>query len=600
MNLLKIKLTSSKMYKNSISKLKNHTMQKLFITFISILISGFSFAQVKKDTLKTDEIVVEKPYTPTISDAFKIKSNPSLENVTNFSKEKVSYSIFSIPVASTFTPTKGKAQNIAREPKEQIYQNYITAGFGTFKSPLFETFMHFGDKRYNDFGLFVKHESSEGGVEDSMLDDNFANTRMDLFYKQFDRDFNWQINAGVQRKLYNYYGLPETTLFDQIFLNTIDEKQIYKTVYAGGNINFEDGFFKGATAELVNFSDNFDSNEIHLLAKPTIEFPISTELISSEFVVEIVTGKFQQEYNMPTKLKHSFINLGASPNFEVLRENLTVNLGAKIYYSNDLERKINKFFAYPNVSASLKVVDDIFILLAGVNGDLIQNTYSNFADENPYVSPTLNILQTDKQYNAFMGAKGKLASNMSFNFNVSHSNEYNKPLFIQNQIKTDGVNLTSESYQAGNSFSVIYDDVKTLNFFGEITIEASKEFNFSSTINYANYTTKNELEAWNLPTLTATISGDFQRNKWFVGAKLFYRGETKDYVIPYNLSAENGTIVTNDSYLDLNLNGGYNFTDRLTAFAKINNALGKKYHQFNNYQVQSLQALAGITYKFDL
>ncbi|MBI9040573.1 TonB-dependent receptor [Lutibacter sp.] len=575
-------------------------MQKLFITFISILITGFSFAQVKKDTLKTEEIVVEKPYTPTISDAFKIKINPSLESVTNFSKEKVNYSIFSIPVASTFTPTKGKAQNIARAPKEQIYQNYITAGFGTFKSPLLEAFIHTGDTRYNDYGFFVKHESSEGGVEDSPLNDNFANTRVDLFYKQFDREFNWQVNAGVQRKLYNYYGLPESTVFDTSFIDNLDEKQVYKTIYAGGKVDVEDGIFKGATAEVINFSDNYDSNEIRLLAKPTIEFPISSEIITSEFMVDIVTGKFQQEYNSISNLKHSFVNLGASPNFEVLRENLTINLGAKIYYSNDLERKINKFFAYPNVSASFKIVDDIFILLAGVNGDLIQNTYNSFANENPYISPTLNILQTDKQYNAFVGAKGKLASNIGFNFNVSHSNEKNKPLFIQNQTKTDGTITTTESYQAGNSFHVIYDAIKTLNFFGEITIEASKEFNFSTTVNYANYTTTNELEAWNLSPITATISGDFQKNKWFAGAKLFYRGETKDYVIPYTMPFENGSIVKNDSYLDLNLSGGYNFTDRLTAFAKINNALGKKYYQFNNYQVQSLQALAGITYKFDL
>ena len=52
--------------------------------------------------------------------------------------------------------------------------------------------------------------------------------------------------------------------------------------------------------------------------------------------------------------------------------------------------------------------------------------------------------------------------------------------------------------------------------------------------------------------------------------------------------------------MDLNLNGGYIFSDRLTAFAKINNALGKKYQPFVNYQVQTLQIIGGITYKFDL
>lgn len=585
---------------NSISPVKKQQMQKIFITFISVLISSFSFAQVKKDTLKTEEIVVEKPYTPTISDAFKVKSNPTIENVANFSKEKVAYSIFSIPVASTFTPTKGKAQSIARAPKQRVFQNYVSAGFGTYTSPFFEAFVHTGDSRYNDYGIFINHYSSEGGIKDVLLNDNFSDTRIDLFYKQFDRDFNWQINGGIQRQQYNYYGLSNDIVFDESFLNSLDEKQVYKTIYAGGKIDFNSGILTNATAELVNFTDYYDSNEIRLLAKPTIEFPISSEIISTQFLVDIVTGKFQQEYTSTSNLKHSFINLGASPNFEVLRENLTVNLGAKIYYSNDLERKINKFYAYPNVSASVKIVDDIFILVAGVNGDLIQNTYKDFSEENPYISPTLTILQTDKQYNAFVGAKGKLASNIGFNFNVSHSNEYNKPLFIQNQTKTDGTILVTESYEAGNSYNVIYDDIKTLSVFGEITIEVSKELNFGSTINYSNYSTTNEIEAWNLPTLTATISGDFQKNKWFAGAKLYFRGETQDFVIPYNTTATDGSIVKNDAYLDLNLNGGYNFTDRLTAFAKINNALGSKYYSFKNYQVQTLQALAGITYKFDL
>jgi outer membrane receptor protein involved in Fe transport len=48
------------------------------------------------------------------------------------------------------------------------------------------------------------------------------------------------------------------------------------------------------------------------------------------------------------------------------------------------------------------------------------------------------------------------------------------------------------------------------------------------------------------------------------------------------------------------LQGGYHFTNRLTAFAQINNALNTKYYQFTNYEVQEFQVLAGITYKFNL
>ncbi|WP_456376319.1 TonB-dependent receptor [Lutibacter sp.] len=576
-------------------------MRKLYITSLILLITGFSFSQeTKKDTLKTEEIIVVKPYTPKISDAFKINSNPIIEDTSSIEKEKVSYSIFSIPVASTFTPSKGKAKGIVREPKDRLYQNYISAGFGNFTSPLFEAYIHSGDARYNDFGIFVNHYSSQGGIKDILVNDNFSDTRIDAYYKLFDRDYNWQVNGGVQQRKYNYYGLSNEIIFEDTFINSLDESQVYKNMYIGGKINFEDSFFKGATAEIVNFSDNYKSNEIRLLLKPTFEFPISTELINAEFLIDVISGKFKQNYFTSEDLKHSFLNVGFFPNFEVLRENLTVNLGAKLYYTNDLENKTSNFYAYPNVTASLKMVDEVLILIAGITGDLEQNTYNNFATLNPFISPTLNILQTDKQYKAYAGAKGKLASNIGYNFNVSHTYQKNKPLFIQNQTQTDGTIAVTNAYEAGNSFNVIYDDVKTLAVFGEITIDISKEFDFSASLNYSNFTTKNEFEAWNLPKITATISADYQNKNWFAGAKLFYRGETYGFVVPYTILPENGTVIQNQSYIDLNFNGGYIFSDRLTAFAKINNALGEKYHTFVNYQVQTLQILAGITYKFDL
>ena len=576
-------------------------MRKLFITSFILLITGFIFSQeTKTGTLKTEEIIVVKPYTPTISDAFKIKSNPIIEDTSTIKKERVTYSIFSIPVASTFTPSKGKAKGVIRAPKERLFENYISAGFGNFTSPLFEAYLHSGGTRYNDFGIFINHYSSEGGIKDVILNDDFSDTRIDVYYKQFDNDYNWQVNAGVQQKIFNYYGLSNDVTFEDSFINTLNEEQIYKHIYIGGKIDFEDSFFQGATVEVVNFTDDYNSNEIRLIAKPTFEFPISTELINAELLIDVLSGKFKQNYSTTNELKYSFINLGFNPNFEVLRENLTLNLGAKLYYTNDLEREITNFYAYPNVTASYKVVDEVLTIVAGITGDLNQNTYSGFTEDNPYVSPTLNILQTDKQYKAFIGAKGKLASNIGYNFNVSHTYEKNKPLFIQNQTKTDGTIEVTSAYEAGNSFGVIYDNIKTLGAFAEITIDASKEFNFSASLNYSNFTTENQLETWNLPSIKGSISANYQHKKWFSGAKLFYNGTTKDFIIPFGLTTENGTIIENKSYIDLNLNGGYVFSDRLTAFTKINNALGEKYHPFVNYQVQTLQILAGITYKFDL
>ena len=57
-------------------------MRKLFTTSLFVLFTLISYSQeTKKDTLKTEEIIVVKPYTPSISAAFKVKSGPVPKNV---------------------------------------------------------------------------------------------------------------------------------------------------------------------------------------------------------------------------------------------------------------------------------------------------------------------------------------------------------------------------------------------------------------------------------------------------------------------------------------------------------------------------------------
>lgn len=572
-------------------------MKNLISILTLILFSTTLFAQEEtvRDTLNTGEINVVKPYTPTISDAFKIKENPTLDN-TDIPKDSVSYTINSVPVASTFTPAKGKAKSIVSEPLDKIYENYISAGFGNNTTPFLEAYIHSSSTRNNDYGVFINHLSSKGNVKDALLDTNFSDTKVNLYYKQFDRDYNWEINAGLKHQIYNWYGLPTTITYSEAFLNSIDPKQKYFNVFAGGKLHFEEGFFKGGKVELNQFSDNYSSNEIQLLIQPKIEFPISSELINTTATVEFLSGKFDQNYFTTDKLNYNFLKLGIAPNFKVLRDNLTVNLGARIYYNLDLENKVNKFFAYPNVTASYKVSEETLIAYAGVTGDLNTNSFREFAQDNPFVSPTLNVFQTDKQYNAYIGAKGQLNADVSYNFKASFINERNKPLYIQNPTKTDGIIASTYNYELGNSFNVIYDNVQTLAVSGELNIDFSKDFKFGGTVEFNNYTTKVQDEAWNLPTIKAALFADYHNNKWFAGSNLYFVGKRYDLVTPF---AGLGQKVELDSFIDLNLKGGYVFTDRLTAFAKANNVLGTNNERFTNFDTQGIQVLLGITYKFD-
>ena len=99
-------------------------MRKLTITSLLILFTGISFSQVKKDTLKTEEISVVKPYTPTISEAFKVKSNPVIDASNSFQKENVIH-----------IPLKGKISEKHIAIKQELLSNPMITGVSN-ASPL--------------------------------------------------------------------------------------------------------------------------------------------------------------------------------------------------------------------------------------------------------------------------------------------------------------------------------------------------------------------------------------------------------------------------------------------------------------------------------
>src|SRR5690606_32208 len=129
---------------------------------------------------------------------------------------------------------------------------------------------------------------------------------------------------------------------------------------------------------------------------------------------------------------------------------------------------------------------------------LEQNSYMDFVKENPFLSPTLMIAPTDKQYDVFAGLKGKLASSVSYNLRGSYNNERNKAFFRANDYTE---NTANENYAYGNSFQVVYDDVRTFRFSGVLKADFSKNESFGMGETFNSYKNTNEQEAWNLPAV---------------------------------------------------------------------------------------------------
>jgi hypothetical protein len=444
--------------------------------------------------------------------------------------------------------------------------------------------------------------SSQGGIKNVLLDDYFYNTAFELTYGKKANQFSWNIDLGYQNQVFNWYGfqsvmmpLTETTTF----LDGINEKQKYNTLFLGGTIALNDSFLDHINIKFNHFTDAFASAENQLSLKPSFKFDFLDEKIKTNIILDYVKGNFQKGYYDSTPINYGFTNIGFNPSFQINNDDLSLNLGASFYYSLANATGTNKFYIYPSVTASLKVVGDFMIAFAGAEGSLKQNTYREFVNTNNFLSPTLNISPTDSRYDMYAGLKGKLANAISYTLKASYLNEGNKPMFASNAYNSFITN--TEGYTFGNSFGLVYDDVKTLSLFGELKADFSQNVTFSVNGTFLNYTTKLEAEAWNLPNLKLSSNFDYTISpKWETGFNLFYIGQRKDCEI-YSFD---GLIVMNnsiqlDGYIDLNAHLNYKHSDRLTFFIKGNNLASQNYQKWLGFPVQGIQVLLGANFKFD-
>lgn len=583
-------------------------MKKSNIIIIILVIIGiqFSFSQVKDENIGSEVVNIVKPYTPTISDAFKVKEIPSLADEDDHKKETIQYNIFSFPVASTFTPSKGTAASVDPQEKEKLFNNYATLGFGNYGTANAELFITKNISRTSYFGAMLRHLSSQGGIKKIDLDDNYYNTNLDLTYGVRERNLSWNLDLGLKNQIYNWYGLPKYTLFDDALINSIDSKQTYNTIALGGKIALKESVFNEASIQFKRFTDGFDSGENRFFVKPTLNFSVLNQKINTDFVVDYVGGSFERRLQqLNSKYNYSSLNLGFSPSIFYRKDDLSIQIGASIFYANSKldQQNESRVFIYPNIKASYKVVGDILIAYAGAEGNLQQNSYADFVDQNPFVSPTLFISPTDNKFDIYAGLKGKLANSVAFNIKASYLNQQDKALFLNNYFNV--ILTNTEGYAYGNSFGVVYDNVKTMSLFGELKAEFSKNISFGINGTYNNYSLDAQAEAWNLPQIKIGTTIDFDINKkWYAGANVFFVGERKDVVsvqddvlvFPPTFSQQE---VTLDSYFDLNAHVGFKYNTRLTAFLKGNNLANQQYNRWVNFPVQGIQVLLGANYKFD-
>lgn len=568
-----------------------------------------------KDTIiKTEVVNVVTSYVPKITDAFKIKQKPTIKHTKETERKALDYKIFSVPVASTFIPQRGTMKKIDLGKRERLYPNYASIGMGNNIAPFAEIYVRQSEYYNSELGGSLRFLLNSDPVANTQLSSTFYNINVNLFYEQKERYYTWKAGLNAERSKYNWYGLPGNIPYTIATIENIEEEQVYNYYQAFGKIDFDESFIKNINGNVNFMSDGLSSSEFEFEALGNLEFPldrIHRQLndLNLGVYLNYFGGEFASTYvNDPlsniTSLKHGFLTAGLLPKYKFLMHDFLIQIGAKGYFSMDTQNSTNKFFVYPDVEISYPVVKEFANVFIGATGGLENNTYKKLSQENQYVSPTLTIAPTNEKYNAFAGVRGRFNSQFSYKVKASYADIENNPFFLLNPSKSNGTNsaggngFTFFGYEYGNSFNVVYDNMKRTTVFAEAAFELDKKVSLGANLEFNNFKLANIAHAWNTPKIRAEFFGTYKLDKWYAGSNIFFVGERKG--IQYDLLPATTTNVVNlKSYIDVNFNGGYHFSDSFSVFLNLKNVLNNSYQQYTNFNVQGFQAMGGLTWKFD-
>jgi len=581
------------------------------------LVPSISFAQEDLNR----QLVLVRPYEPSVSDAQKITTLPNLRD-TLVLRPAFEYSIRSRRIETRFDVVPITPARLQPLPQTRLYHAYIKLGVGTIPNILGEFSLNTVRNKDYAAGALFKFNGANGNVK---LDNDkkvFAGYN-DMSAKVFGQKFfhNNSIlygelgasgltayNYGYDTKLLDKSGAPVDT-------SLIKGDIVKRYVFADASIGIRSSHFK---TEQLNYDMQlgykFAHNNLDDMYLPHYKSPefVPTDDGYAKFRENAFNFKAQLDNNMFggnvnfdlynrslafDSLRNSFA-IDINPWFMLDNDSIRLQVGMRVaaYREGDgnLQYKI-----YPKMEFQFTLLKDIFIPFVGIDGYLRPNTYRSIVTENPFITPGLAVPISSTKLQIYAGLKGTLTTKLSYYLRADFSTSEKECFFV---------NDTSYS-RLQNYFTVVTDDMNTFSFKGELYFNPVESIDLGVKATWFKYQPSNEKYAWHKPEHTIEFLAKYNlRNKIIVNldvmsigkryAKAFYNlvpqpepdQESESKPEPVN------NFYTLKSVTAINLGVEYRYTKSFSLFLKINNISAAKYERWNFYPSQRFNLIGGLTY----
>ena len=571
-----------------------------FLLFFIFVFGILSAQKNKQEPIGTQEVLVVKSYTPSLSDAFKIKSAPKLsDSLTSLEKELV-YQLQKIPVISTFEPNKASPLKLQQRKSTTPYNTFFSGGYGNKNQLFFNVSSMIELDRTQRFGLNLYRDGFGSDLANTLLKSSQNYSRFGLHHNF--RSTNYNANTLVQFKTNknNYFGLYDTE-WDPLLINSANPEIKRKFFEIRTHWNWYDDVLRGITFQANLTSDNFNSTEQQLGLKTEFGVDLGSGKLKSELNLQGFHSTFENSYFDRSLEQYTQGKGSVDIYWQHSRNDLKIKIGAGAAYLLGVENIASSLLYYPQLELYYQKPGNVLSPYLIAEGGVHFNTYKNLAATNPYLAPTTLLTPTFNQYNASLGIRSQLASVLNFDLGFIYDQVENFNYFERLPFDSS---YQDESYRLSNAFAAKYSNTDLYGFKASLRIDLAKDNFVRFETRYRLFETNGNQELWNIPALEMNWESQFQwedRLAFSLSGNLW--GDRIAAYRPIFIDQELNNVQIISENLPLFISTTAHLTYKLTTqfdvFVKVKLNSQEKHGRWAYYPEPPLLFLGGITYKFD-
>ena len=575
--------------------------RKRLILFFFLFSISSSYAQKKESSIETERIIIVKSFTPSLSDAFKIKSDPSISDSISNAKFELLYDLKKIPVISTFEPNKATPLKLKQKILYNPFNTFFSGAFGNKNQLFFNISSLVEIDRSQRIGFIFYKDGFGNDLDNTVLRSNQNYNEIGFNHNLRSNQYNVNTQFKFSKSLNNYFGLNEN-VSDQSFINLIDPQIKRNNFKVRSNWNWYDYFLNNFILQANLSTDNFDSIEKQIGLSANFGSELARGNFKGKIKIQGLNTRFVSSYFQKIQEEYSQAQGSLSVFWQNTSNDFRFKIGAGISYFLGIDQISNDLIYYPEIEILYQKKENKLTPYLKAFGGANLNSYRSLSDVNPYLAPTTTLIPTFNKYNIQLGMRSRLASVLNFDFGlifdeVENFNYYQRlPFDNENEL---------ESYRLSNAFESKYLDLGFYGFNASIIINMIKDNFIRFETSYRFFNTQDEEVLWNIPSLQANWESQIKWNdRLAFSFKGSMWGDRSASLRPIFLEQDlSNDLIINEEILPIFIRSSAHITYKLTKQFDIffkGRFNSKGIHgRWSYYPEPPLLILGGITYKFD-